>query len=207
MIASPWDDETDTMTALLPRPLVNQMLHHAQQQPEQEVCGLIGSRAGVPVQFYHVANVATAPQRRMRERGEGLYAIFHSHPHSPPSPSAIDLVQAAYPEAIYIIASLETKGVLEMRGYHLRDGVAREVMLELSGCTSYPRVCTHPSASALPTPAGGRQSRRPPRAAATTASSLRAVPVPGCNSPPGETHRVTARPAPRHRENRPRRNR
>jgi len=147
MIASPWDDETDTMTALLPRPLVNQLLHHAQQQPEQEVCGLIGSRAGVPVQFYPVANVATAPQRlfamdpaqqiaalrRMRERGEGLYAIFHSHPHSPPSPSAIDLVQAAYPEAIYIIASLETKGVLEMRGYHLRDGVAREVMLEISG--------------------------------------------------------------------------
>src|SRR3569623_2137348 len=109
MTASPWDDETDTMTALLPRPLVNQLLHHAQQQPEQEVCGLIGSRAGVPVQFYPVANVATAAQRRMRERGEGLYAIFHSHPHSPPSPSAIDLVQAAYPEAIYIIASLETK--------------------------------------------------------------------------------------------------
>src|SRR3569623_1904011 len=147
MIASPWDDETDTMTALLPLPRVNQLLHHAQQQPEQEVCGLIGSRAGVPVQFYLVANVATAPQRlfamdpgqqltalrRMRERGEELYAIFHSHPHSPPSPSAIDLAQAAYPEAIYIIAALETNGVHEMRGKRLRDGVAREVMLEISG--------------------------------------------------------------------------
>src|SRR3569623_2071523 len=96
MSASPWDDETDSMTALLPRPLGNQLLHHAQQQPEQEVCGLIGSRAGVPVQFYLVANVATAPQRlfamdpgqqitalrRMRERGEELCASFHSHQHS-----------------------------------------------------------------------------------------------------------------------------
>src|SRR3569832_1109951 len=113
MIASPWDDETDTMTALLPRPLVNQLLHHAQQQPEQEVCGLIGSRAGVPVQFYPVANVATAPQRlfeinptqqiaalrRMREHGEGLYAIFHSHPHSPPSPAAGGRGRAAGPGA------------------------------------------------------------------------------------------------------------
>src|SRR3569833_1095170 len=139
MIASPWDDETDTMTALLPRPLVNQLLHHAQQQPEQEVCGLIGSRAGVPVQFYPVANVATAPQRlfamdpaqqiaalrRMRERGAGLYAIFHSHPHSPPSPSAIDLVQAAYPAAIYIFASLVFLGVFVLCVFLLCVGVVR----------------------------------------------------------------------------------
>lgn len=133
-------------TQVLPRPLVNQLLHHAQLEPEQEVCGLIGRRRDA-MHFYPVANIAPAPQRLfemdpaqqiaalrlMRERGEDLFAIYHSHPHSPPAPSLIDLEQAAYPDALYIIASLQTKGVLELRGYRLREDVVEELALEISG--------------------------------------------------------------------------
>ena len=57
--------------------------------------------------------------REMRERGESLFAIYHSHPDSPPAPSETDLKQAGYPEALYLIISLDTKGVLEMRGWRL----------------------------------------------------------------------------------------
>jgi proteasome lid subunit RPN8/RPN11 len=43
--------------------------------------------------------------RDMRERGESLLAIFHSHPDSPAVPSTLDLARAAYPDTIYLIAA------------------------------------------------------------------------------------------------------
>jgi len=69
--------------------------------------------------------------RLMRERGEELFAIYHSHPSSPATPSIIDLEEAGYPEALYLIISLNTKGVLEVRGFRLNGHDAKEVPLEL----------------------------------------------------------------------------
>ena len=119
----------------LPRPLVNQLLHCAQNSPEAEVCGLIGARNGSPSTCYPVRNTALQPgvrfqldpveqieaMRRMRERGEDLFAIFHSHPTTPAEPSPVDLSEAAYPDALYLIISLNTKGVLEMRGFKMAE--------------------------------------------------------------------------------------
>ena len=70
-------------------------------------------------------------QRKMRDQGEELFGIYHSHPHSPAEPSDTDLEEAGYPEALYIIVSLNTKGVLEMRGFRLRDGKAQQIQLEI----------------------------------------------------------------------------
>jgi len=117
----------------IPRPLVNRLLHYAQTSPDLEVCGLVGAKNGVPGNCYPVKNAAATPDRRfqmdpseqieamrkMRERGEELFAIFHSHPAAPAEPSAADLEQAAYPDALYIVISLNTKGVLEMRGFRI----------------------------------------------------------------------------------------
>jgi len=124
----------------LPRTLVNRLLHSAQVSPDAEVCGLVG-RKGDAVRLYPVANVAEDPAhlfrmdehgqidalRAMRERGEELFAIFHSHPEGPPTPSYTDLRESGYPDTLYLIVSLGIRGVLEMRGFYLRDGHAREV--------------------------------------------------------------------------------
>lgn len=132
-------------TQHLPRGLVNQLLEHAQQYPQQEVCGLLGARGGVPVSCYPIANSAGEPRRVfimdpaqqiaalrvMRERGETLYAIYHSHPDTPPVPSRADIDEAAYPEAVYLIISLQTKGVLELRGYRLCEDAVAEIPLEI----------------------------------------------------------------------------
>jgi proteasome lid subunit RPN8/RPN11 len=130
----------------IPRSLVNRILHYAQQDPNREVCGLVGAREGIPVSCYPVANVAEQPDcrflldaaaqieamRRMRECGEDLFAVFHSHPTSPAEPSVIDLEQASYREALYLIVSLGTKGVLELRGFRIGDGSSfQEVPLRL----------------------------------------------------------------------------
>jgi proteasome lid subunit RPN8/RPN11 len=48
-----------------------------------------------------------AAQRKMRERGEELLAIYHSHPRSDdPKPSATDVRLAYYPSAVYFIVGL-----------------------------------------------------------------------------------------------------
>ena len=130
----------------LPRPLINQLLHYAQSSPDSEVCGLVGAKDGLATTCYPVKNAASAPEcrysldpreqidamRTMRERGEEFLAIFHSHPHAPAEPSALDLEQASYPEALYLIISLDTQGVLELRGFRLDPkGQPREVELVL----------------------------------------------------------------------------
>jgi len=68
----------------------------------------------------------------MRERGEELFAIFHSHPAAPAEPSALDMAQAGYPDALYLIVSLGTCGVLELRGFRIEaSGGFAEVPLQL----------------------------------------------------------------------------
>ena len=130
----------------LPITLVNRILTHAQHSPESEVCGLIAAQDGVPARVYPIANVADLPDklfamdpaaqieamRQMREGGEELFAIYHSHPHSPAQPSARDLEEAAYPQALYLIVSLDTKGVLEMQGFRLHDGKIDKIDLEVA---------------------------------------------------------------------------
>ncbi|MCX4187638.1 M67 family metallopeptidase [Methylophaga sp. OBS4] len=131
-----------TKTVQIPRTLVNQLLHQAQLSPAQEVCGLVGRDQDDCV-CYPIENVATdasvlfalnaseqlAAFKKMKEKGQELFAIYHSHPSSPPIPSEIDIEEANYSEALYLIISLNTKGVLEMRGFYLRDGTNEEVEL------------------------------------------------------------------------------
>ena len=106
---------------------------------------MIGAKDRIPVRCYPVANISATPaklfamdparqiaaMRGMRDRGEQLFAIYHSHPSSPPLPSAVDLEQANYPETLYLIISLQTQGVLEMRGFFLRNRSVTEVPLEI----------------------------------------------------------------------------
>ncbi len=125
--------------------MVNTILAQAQQSPENEICGLIGGANGQAVRCYPVDNSALDQTRRyqmnpreqieamrqIRENGEQLLAIYHSHPHAPALPSAIDLAEASYPEAVYLIVSLNTVGVLEMTAFHINDKQAHELALEL----------------------------------------------------------------------------
>ncbi|PHS73678.1 MAG: hypothetical protein COB22_00260 [Cycloclasticus sp.] len=117
----------------LPRKLVNELLHCAQLSQQQEVCGLVGKSTSGDYAFYPVQNVAEEPNTRflmapeeqlnamttMRNNKQDLFAIFHSHPTAPAIPSATDIELTAYPDAHYLIVSLNTKGVLEMRCFKL----------------------------------------------------------------------------------------
>jgi proteasome lid subunit RPN8/RPN11 len=101
---------------------VEKILAHSRTVEPAECCGLIGgSREGNVTSIYSLRNVAAdtnvsyeaAPedlfsaQREMRERGEELLAIYHSHPRSAePFPSQTDVRLAYYPQAVYFIIGL-----------------------------------------------------------------------------------------------------
>ncbi|MEK6526943.1 MAG: M67 family metallopeptidase [Nitrospirota bacterium] len=57
----------------------------------------------------------------MRERQLDLAVIYHSHTHSPAYPSTTDIGLAYYPEAAYIIISLEEKSKPDIRAYWIKD--------------------------------------------------------------------------------------
>jgi len=98
------------------------IISHARDAAPHECCGLIGGSTNGRVQtIYPAKNVAADPlvtyeaaaedlfaaQRTMRERGEQLLAIYHSHPRaSTPEPSPTDVRLAYYPSAVYLIAGL-----------------------------------------------------------------------------------------------------
>jgi [CysO sulfur-carrier protein]-S-L-cysteine hydrolase len=124
----------------LPRWLTLQLMHLAQQSPQTEVCGLIAADAdGLPCRVYPIANCADQPHCRytldaaqqMREQKLSLFAIYHSHPNSAAEPSPTDIEQAAYPEAIQLIISLSTQGVLELRAFLIQNRQSQELTLRL----------------------------------------------------------------------------
>ncbi len=129
----------------LPRPLVNKILAHAQKNPEIEVCGLIGNSTSEYKDYYPVDNISNDPScrflmdvpqqisamKKMRDKQQQLFAIVHSHPTTNATPSQLDIDESSYKEVFYIIISLNTKGVLEMRAYTQQQNGMQEVNLIL----------------------------------------------------------------------------
>lgn len=57
----------------------------------------------------------------MRLRGLELAVIYHSHTHSPAYPSLTDVGLAYYPDAAYIIISLQDKTQPDIQAYWIKD--------------------------------------------------------------------------------------
>jgi len=115
--------------------LVNELLKQAQNDPLTEVCGIIGAFQGIAKNCYPINNIANDskikfemdPQqqiqamKRMRDRQQELFAIYHSHPTTAATPSSLDICSHQYPLAHYLIVSLDTKGLLQINGFHIDE--------------------------------------------------------------------------------------
>jgi proteasome lid subunit RPN8/RPN11 len=99
-----------------------------------EVCGLLGVRPDGSLKHYPIDNAERSVTyytmepnqllRAMREiEDEGWeFAIYHSHTHTQAYPSATDIRLAAYPEATYLIITLQDRDQPEVRGFRILDG-------------------------------------------------------------------------------------
>ena len=96
---------------------------HALSARPAECCGLLSGQGDLITDLHPLRNDADRPEsryfaspedlfavmRRIRERGQVLLGIYHSHPRSPAYPSPADVEMAFYPEAFYFIMSLDPR--------------------------------------------------------------------------------------------------
>ncbi len=108
------------------------MLGHVRREYPKEACGLLLGRGKEITRILMGRNVARNPYRDFlldaetllrqmdyETAGESLLAIYHSHPHSPPVPSAVDARLLTYPEVVHIICSLQDPLHVRVRGWRL----------------------------------------------------------------------------------------
>jgi proteasome lid subunit RPN8/RPN11 len=119
----------------LPRALLEDLLAHAREDEPNECCGMVGGRDGAAATIYRAANAEASPlrysiapdeqfrlMREIEEAGEELVAIYHSHTRSAAYPSQTDVNLAGWPDAVYVIVSLEDPEDPDVRGFWIRDG-------------------------------------------------------------------------------------
>jgi len=114
---------------------------HARAETPAECCGmLVGSGASID-KAVRARNIAARPtrflidpkdhidaRRAARDDGREVLGFYHSHPRSPAWPSPTDVSEAAYPDSVHLIVSLEG-GAAEARLFRIAHGSAIELPL------------------------------------------------------------------------------
>jgi proteasome lid subunit RPN8/RPN11 len=114
---------------------------HAIRSRPSECCGLLSGKNGSITNIHPLHNDADKPEtryfatpeelfaamKRIREAGQALLGVYHSHPRTQAYPSASDVEMAFYPEAFYFIISLEPQ--VELRAFKIEDSRIENVQI------------------------------------------------------------------------------
>ncbi len=127
------------MNLLLAPGLLDEVIKHAKSNIPQESCGLLVGR-GSADRFIPMVNVLGSSSayemdpaslisvfRDLRNTGEELVAIYHSHPHGPARPSKSDIERAYYPETAHLIVSLADPECPQAAAFRILDGDVLEI--------------------------------------------------------------------------------
>ncbi len=130
----------------LDRSTYEALIAHARSDFPYEVCGLLAHADGVLTKHYEIPNAARSmtyysmdPKAMLHAFNEmddedwDLLAIYHSHTHTEAFPSPTDVELAFYPEAVYLIVSLQNPDEPVVRGFDIVDGRITERLLTVDG--------------------------------------------------------------------------
>jgi [CysO sulfur-carrier protein]-S-L-cysteine hydrolase len=122
----------------IPAGVRDRLIGHAISELPNEACGLLAGNGRVE-SFYPMTNADHSPMtyrldpkeqikafNEIEDAGWELIGIFHSHTHTEAYPSETDLRQAFYPEARYVLASLQDRNNPVLRAFTIRDGRIEE---------------------------------------------------------------------------------
>jgi proteasome lid subunit RPN8/RPN11 len=128
--------DADTFT--IDRATWSVLVDHAWSDFPYEVCGLLGVDTDGTLHHFPIRNAERSmtyyvmdakellrAMREIEDAGWGL-AIYHSHTHTQAYPSQTDIQLAAYPEATYLIMTLQDRDAPDIRGFSIVDGVVTE---------------------------------------------------------------------------------
>ena len=126
----------------MPSDIVDEMIAHARADFPLECCGILAGKGDEISHIYQMNNTDKSrvsylmdPREQIKIFKEirtleiELKAIYHSHPNHPAYPSTTDVELAYYPEAVYIIISINNKMETEIRGFRISDKEITEAEL------------------------------------------------------------------------------
>jgi [CysO sulfur-carrier protein]-S-L-cysteine hydrolase len=134
------------MALVLEREYVDEMIAHAREDVPNEACGIIAGKDGRATKLYRAINAEASPYRYSVDTRDLLrihkevdandwdfLVIYHSHTHTEAYPSPTDVRLAAWPEAHYVLVSLQDEAKPVVRAFRIQDGEVSEEDLEIVG--------------------------------------------------------------------------
>ncbi len=130
----------------LDRATADAIVEHARSDFPYEVCGLLAGAAGSVRRHYRVPNASRsmtaysmdskallAAMREIDDNDWDLLSIYHSHTHTEAFPSPTDVELAFYPDATYLIVSLQDPTAPVIRGFDIVEGQISERVIFVDG--------------------------------------------------------------------------
>ncbi len=128
----------------LPRSYSDEIIALAREDAPNACCGIIAGNDGSATKLYRALNAEASPYRYNVDpkdllriyrdidgNGWDVLAIYHSHTHTEAYPSPTDVRLAAWPEAYYVIVSLEDEATPVLRAFRIEDGQVTEEELRM----------------------------------------------------------------------------
>jgi len=123
----------------LERRYLDEIVAHAREDAPNECCGIIAGNDAQAVRLFRAANAEASPYRysvdpkdlfriyrECEENGWSFLAIYHSHTASEAYPSPTDVKLAFWPEAYYMLVSLQDTERPVVRAFRILDGAVSE---------------------------------------------------------------------------------
>ena len=118
---------------------LDEIIAHAREEAPNECCGIIAGHDGRAVNLFRARNAEASPYRysvdpqdlfRIYRECEAnswdFLAIYHSHTASEAYPSPTDIRLAFWPEAYYVLVSLQDAAKPVVRAFRIVDGKVTE---------------------------------------------------------------------------------
>ena len=115
------------------------MESHARESYPLECCGLLAGKEKLITAIFQTRNAAASvdkyeidPEEQLNvfeeidRRSLKLLGIYHSHPHHPCYPSALDISRAFYPDTAFFIISLVDLQRPQIKAFIIREGTVAE---------------------------------------------------------------------------------
>ena len=112
--------------------LRDEMIAHCRSRYPKEACGVLAGKNETVEQVYRMTNVEDSPigysmdpkeqltiEKQMRQRGQRMVGIFHSHTSTDAYPSSVDVSLAISPDVSYVLVSLKDQAKPDVKSYRI----------------------------------------------------------------------------------------
>ena len=123
----------------LPKQIIDDIAAQAQEEAPNECCGIIAGKDGRATKLFQARNAEASPYRynvdtedlfriyrECEENDWEFLVIYHSHTASEAYPSSTDIRLAFWPEAYYVLISLQDAERPVVRAFRILDGAVSE---------------------------------------------------------------------------------